>query len=214
MKLRVNEIFQSIQGEGVQIGAPTIFLRLFGCDLRCTWCDSMYAVEGGDYQNIALEDIIRETESHNCKNICVTGGEPLLQQDALVTLVDILIQKKYNILLETSGHIQPDQIFYNPNVLISMDCKCPGSKMEKKTDFSILESLQEKDQIKFVISDRNDYEYAKEIITHRRFRATIVFQPVYGTDISFLVDLALRDNLNIRVLPQLHKLIWGDVRGV
>ena len=86
--------------------------------------------------------------------------------------------------------------------------------MEKKTDFSILESLHKKDQIKFVIRDRNDYEYAKEIITHRSFRATIVFQPVYGTDISFLVDLALRDNLNIRVLPQLLKLIWGDVRGV
>jgi|TARA_B100001971_G_C18096972_1_gene486652 7-carboxy-7-deazaguanine synthase len=214
MKLRVNEIFQSIQGEGIQIGAPTIFLRLFGCDLRCAWCDSMHAVEGGDYQNITLDDIIQEAESHDCKNICITGGEPLLQQDVLVPLIDILIQKKYNILLETSGHIRPNEIFYNPNVLISMDCKCPGSTMEKKTDFSILESLQEKDQIKFVINDKSDYEYAKQIITHRHFRATIVFQPVYGTDISFLVDLALKDNLNIKVLPQLHKLIWGDIRGV
>ena len=83
MKLRVNEIFQSIQGEGIQIGAPTIFLRLFGCDLRCAWCDSMHAVEGGDYQNITLDDIIQEAESHDCKNICITGGEPLLQQDVL-----------------------------------------------------------------------------------------------------------------------------------
>ena len=214
MKLRVNEIFFSIQGEGIQIGVPTIFLRLFGCDLRCTWCDSMYAVEGEDYKDLKVGDLIQKIESLNCKNICITGGEPLLQQDTLIVLVNALIQRKFKILLETAGHIKPSHIFHDPNVLISMDCKCLASKMEKKTNFSILESLQEKDQIKFVISDKNDYEYARKIITDKNFRAKIIFQPVYGANISFLADLILEDNLKVRVLPQLHKIIWGDIRGI
>ena len=214
MKLKVNEIFFSIQGEGIQVGVPTTFLRLFGCDLRCSWCDSMYAVEGKDYKDIKVNDLIQKIESLNCKNICITGGEPLLQQEILINLVEVLIQRKFKILLETAGHIKPNRIFYSPNVLISMDCKCPASKMEKKTNFSILESLQEKDQIKFVINDKNDYEYARKIIIDRNFRAEIIFQPVYGTNISLIADLILEDNLKVRVLPQLHKIMWGNIRGI
>jgi len=135
MKLRVNEIFFSIQEEGIQVGVPIIFLRFFGCNLRCAWCDSMYAVEGDDYKDVKVNDWIQKIESLNCNNICITGKEPLLQQGVLIGLVDILIQRKFKILPETAGHIRPNRIFYDSNVLISMDCKCSASKMEKNKFF-------------------------------------------------------------------------------
>ena len=214
MKLKISEIFYSIQGEGRQVGVPTTFVRLFGCNLRCTWCDSMYAVEGKDYSLLSIDTVINRIEEINCQNICVTGGEPLLQQRALVQLVDRLLQRNFNILLETAGHIEPDEIFKNKKVVISMDCKCPSSKMDDKININILKKLQKKDQIKFVIKDKEDYGYAKKIVIKEQFQAKIVFQPVYGTPISLIADLVLKDNLPVRVLPQLHKSIWGNKRGV
>ena len=214
MKLKISEIFYSILGEGVDMGIPTIFLRLFGCNLRCTWCDSMYAVEGKEYKIMKIENIIREIELIDCKRICITGGEPLLQQEPLIDLVQILVNKNFNIILETAGHIEPDPVFQNKQVVISMDCKCPSSNMEQKTNNSILKKLNKKDQIKFVVKDQKDYDYAKQIIVKEKFQAEIIMQPVFGTKISIIADLVLKDNLPVRVLPQLHKSIWGDKRGV
>ena len=214
MKIKINEIFYSLQGEGVQVGIPTIFVRLFGCSLRCSWCDSMYAVEGDDYKEVLVDSLIDDIEKIKCKNICITGGEPLHQKNELIYVTDMLLRKGYKILLETAGHIKPMEIFKNPNVLISMDCKCPGSGMDKKTNLSLLKELEPKDQIKFVIQDLIDYEYAKDIILKNSFKAKVIFQPVYGSNLNELVDLVLRDNLNIRVVPQVHKIIWGDIRGV
>ena len=116
--------------------------------------------------------------------------------------------------LETAGHIKPIEIFKNPNVIISMDCKCPSSNMQKKTNLKYLKALESKDQIKFVINDIVDYEYAKDVVTSNNLRAKIVFQPVFGSDLKDLANLVLRDKLLVRVVPQLHKIIWGDIRGV
>ena len=127
---------------------------------------------------------------------------------------NILLEKGYRILLETAGHIRPMDIFKNSNVLISMDCKCPGSGMDKKTNLSLLKELEAKDQIKFVIKDLKDYEYAKNIVLKNFFKAQVIFQPVYGSNLESLVNMVLKDNLNIRVVPQIHKIIWGDIRGV
>ncbi len=214
MKIKINEIFYSLQGEGLQVGVPTVFVRFFGCSLRCKWCDSMYAVEGNDYTEFTIDELINKIEKLRCGHICITGGEPLHQKVGLVNLTERLLENDYKILLETAGHIEPMPIFKNPNVLISMDCKCPGSGMEKKTNLNLLKDLEIKDQIKFVIKDLVDYEYAKNILIRNNFSATIVFQPVYGSNLKELVDLVLQDNLNVRVIPQIHKIIWGDIRGV
>lgn len=213
--MKISEIFFSIQGEGMEIGLPTVFVRLFACDLRCTWCDSMYAVEGNDFKEMSTDEVEREIEVHKCRRVCFTGGEPLIQKKELVKLANTLINKGYKIVLETSGHRDPPQIFWTENCLISMDCKCPSSTMEEKMDYSLFEKLRPKDQLKFVIKDETDYAYAKEIINKLRINATIIFQPVYGTNLRWLAEKVIQDKLgSVRVLPQLHKIIWGDIRGV
>ena len=213
--MKISEIFFSIQGEGVEIGLPTVFVRLFACDLRCTWCDSMYAVEGNDFRELSIEEVEREIEVYKCKRVCFTGGEPLIQKKELIKLADCLINKGYKILLETSGHKDPPQIFWTENCLISMDCKCPSSKMEGRMDFQLFERLRKKDQLKFVIKDEIDYSYAKKIINKLSIDASIIFQPVYGTNLGWLTEKVMQDKLErVRVLPQLHKMIWGDIRGV
>tara|TARA_B100001175_G_scaffold314826_1_gene325022 strand:- start:256 stop:900 length:645 start_codon:yes stop_codon:yes gene_type:complete len=214
MKLKVSEIFCSIQGEGLDVGSPNIFLRLFGCNLRCSWCDSMYAVEGNDYENLSLDIILAKIRDLKYKKICITGGEPLLQQKTLVVLVENLLKDGYKIILETAGHIKPEGIFEDPNVLISMDCKCPESNMVDKSNISILKTLSNKDQIKFVIKDKSDYTFAKKIVLKEKFNAEVIFQPVYGSDSKLLVKHILEDKLNVRFVPQVHKFIWGDIKGV
>ena len=149
--MKVNEIFYSIQGEGLRIGRPTVFLRLFACDLRCSWCDTMYAVEGNDFREISLEDIISEISKYECGEVCITGGEPLIQKNDLVPLTERLLEMGYFIVLETSGHKEPPEIFEKSSCLISMDCKCPSSGMEKRMDFGLFQKLGPKDQLKFVI---------------------------------------------------------------
>ncbi len=213
--MKISEIFFSIQGEGVEIGLPTVFVRLFACDLRCTWCDSMYAVEGTDFKEMTIEEVTAEIERFNCKRVCFTGGEPLIQQKGLEILAKDLVHDEYNIILETSGHKDPPSVFWTDSCLISMDCKCPGSGMEKRMDFELMEKLRPKDQLKFVIQDEADYEYAKGILKKYKIRANIVFQPVYGSSLKWLTERVLEDRLErVRVLPQLHKIIWGEIRGV
>jgi 7-carboxy-7-deazaguanine synthase len=213
--MKISEIFYSIQGEGVEIGLPTVFVRLFACDLRCDWCDSMYAVEGRDFKEQSIEDVQSMIEKFNCKRVCITGGEPLLHGTELEDLANELVRRGYRILLETSGHKTPPPIFWNHNCIISMDCKCPSSKMEDRMDFKLYEKLRKKDQLKFVINDEADYEYAKSILKSHKIEASIIFQPVHGTNLKWLTEKVIEDELeDIRILPQLHKIIWGDKRGV
>ena len=213
--LKVNEIFYSIQGEGTAIGVPTVFLRLFACDLRCSWCDTMYAVEGTELTDMTPEQVISEISKFGCKNVCITGGEPLIQRKELVPLAEELINKGFFIVLETSGHKKPPEIFKGSSCLISMDCKCPSSGMEKRMDFTLFEELGPKDQLKFVIKDEEDYKYAKQILNSYKINSSLIFQPVFGEDISWLGESILKDRLhNVRVLPQLHKLMWGEKKGV
>ncbi len=213
--MKISEIFFSIQGEGVEIGLPTVFVRLFACDLRCTWCDSMYAVEGTDFKDMSIEEVTAEIERFNCKRVCFTGGEPLIQQKGLEILAKDLVHDGYEIILETSGHKEPPPVFWTDSCLISMDCKCPGSGMEKRMDFELMEKLRPNDQLKFVIQDEADYEYAKGILKKYKIKANIIFQPVYGSSLKWLTGRVLEDRLErVRVLPQLHKIIWGDIRGV
>lgn len=213
--MKVSEIFYSIQGEGIHIGLPTVFLRLFACDLRCSWCDTMYAVEGRDFTEMSQEEILNDIEKHNCKRVCITGGEPLLQKKELEPLTNELINSNYFIVLETSGHKKPPEVFFSESCIISMDCKCPGSGMEDRMDFALYEELRSSDQLKFVIMDENDYEFAKNILCKYKIKSSIIFQPVYGKNLKWLAEKVLENELHqVRVLPQLHKNIWGEKRGV
>ena len=157
MKIKLSEIFFSIQGEGVLIGTPTVFIRLYGCNLRCDWCDSMYAVEGNEYNVRTIGSVMKEAEIYNCDNICITGGEPLLQIEQVVSITERFIDLKKNIILETAGHIEPPNIFNSKNTVISMDCKCPSSKMDSAINLGNLLKLKSKDQIKFIIDNDDDY---------------------------------------------------------
>ena len=206
----VNEIFLSIQGEGKEIGKPTAFIRLTGCNLRCEWCDTEYAFYEG--KEMRIEDVIKEVERYKIKRVCITGGEPLLQRDEVLKLVDVLLSKGYDISLETNGSLSIDGI--PEDVLISMDWKTPSSRESDKMMESNLKLLKEKDQLKFVIADERDYEYAKEFLKNHDVECEIIFQPLGGINLRWLAERALQDGLDVRVLPQLHKIIWGNERGV
>ncbi len=213
--MKVNEIFFSIQGEGIHIGLPTVFLRLFACDLRCVWCDTMYAVEGTDFREMETAEVIGGILEYGCSRVCITGGEPLIQREAVEEVAESLIERDFVVVLETSGNKKPPGIFSHPSSVVSMDCKCPGSGMESRMNFSLYDSLEEKDQLKFVIADDADYEYARNVLVERRIRASVIFQPVYGTKADWIAERILRDGMeNVRVLPQLHKIFWGERRGV
>ncbi len=213
--MKISEIFYSIQGEGIEIGFPTVFVRLFACDLRCTWCDSMHAVEGRDFKEMSVFKVRNIIETFKCKRICITGGEPLLQGKELEELAIELVKDEYKIILETSGHKNPPPIFWTDSCIISMDCKCPSSRMEDRMDFRLFEKLRPKDQLKFIIKDEADYEYAKSILKAHEIEASIIFQPVHGTNLKWLTEKVIEDRLEeIRILPQLHKIIWGEKRGV
>lgn len=213
--MKVTEIFFSIQGEGVHIGLPTVFLRLFACDLRCSWCDTMYAVEGTDFRDMEAGEVLSRILEYGCSRVCITGGEPLIQREAVEEVAEFLLERDFAVVLETSGNKKPPEIFSHPNSIVSMDCKCPGSGMASRMDFSLYDSLEKKDQLKFVIADEADYEYARGVIAEHNIRASIIFQPVYGTQAGWIAERILRDGMgNVRVLPQLHKIFWGEKRGV
>lgn len=213
--MKISEIFFSIQGEGIEIGLPTVFVRLFACDLRCSWCDTMYAVEGRDFKDMTLEEVIAGISAYACRRVCITGGEPLIQMKETSALAEALTGLGYRIVLETSGHKMPPPVFWGENSVISMDCKCPGSGMEDRMDFSLFPRLREQDQLKFVIAGDRDYTYAKEILSRYYIRANVIFQPAGGEGLEWITERVISDGLgNVRVLPQLHKLIWGNTRGV
>ena len=209
--MKVCEIFCSLQGEGVTIGARTVFVRTSGCNLRCAWCDTLYALEEG--REMGLDEIIGEVEKFRCGRVCITGGEPLLQKD-LTKLIQRLLDLRYSISVETGGSLSIELLPCDERMSVSMDVKCPSSGMHEKMNLSNLELLSPNDQLKFVIADERDYEHAKEIMAMHKPIAQVVMQPVGGKDLKWLAERALKDKLEVRVLPQLHKLIWGDRRGV
>jgi len=208
--MKINEIFYSIQGEGRWTGLPNIFIRVTGCNLRCSFCDTKYAYFDG--KEMPIEDIMKDVSKYPCKKVCITGGEPLLQEQT-IELIDSLIKEKYHISIETNGSKSLKNIVNKKNLMISMDIKCPSSNMNEKMKFDNISLLREKDQLKFVIKNKDDYEYAKKIIEEYKPICPIYFQPVWGTDPKIIIDWIKKDDLNVKLSLQLHKIIWGDKRA-
>ena len=208
--MRICEIFSSIQGEGLTMGAPTVFVRAVGCNLRCSWCDTGYSFEGGT--EMSVDEILEEVG--DCFRVCFTGGEPMLQPDA-VELIERLVSKGIQVVLETNGSVDLSAVPKDPLVQISMDWKCPSSGMTDRMLPSNLDILSGKDQLKFVIEDEADLDFAVDFVRTHDIRSAIIFGPVGGTErLERLVQRVLDEHLDIRVLPQLHKIIWGDRTGV
>jgi 7-carboxy-7-deazaguanine synthase len=212
--LTINEIFYSIQGESTFAGRPCVFVRLTACDLRCSWCDTAYAFHEG--RKRSLDDVLAEVDRHGCPLVEVTGGEPLLQDD-VYPLMQSLIDRGRTVLLETGGHRSTAAV-PEPVVTI-LDIKCPGSGEAHRTDWSNLDRLRPHDEVKFVIKDRADYEYARDVIARHHLAeraAALHLSPVHGVmDLRQLSEWALADRLPARIQVQLHKYIWDPAtRGV
>jgi 7-carboxy-7-deazaguanine synthase len=210
----VNEIFYSVQGESTYAGQPCVFVRLTACDLRCSWCDTPYAFHEG--RKRAVDDVVAEVERYECPLVEVTGGEPLLQEE-VYPLMHQLLSKGKTVLLETGGHRSTVRV---PEPVITiLDVKCPGSGEADRMDWDNLARLRPRDEVKFVVKDRADYDYARGVID--RFglagrAAAIHLSPVHGVlDSKTLSEWVLADRLQARVQLQLHKYIWPpDTRGV
>ncbi|MGE3920004.1 MAG: 7-carboxy-7-deazaguanine synthase QueE [Gammaproteobacteria bacterium] len=210
-QLRITEIFYSLQGETRTVGLPTVFVRLTGCPLRCQYCDTAYAFSGG--QMLTLDDICSKVASYKPKYVTVTGGEPLAQK-ACIDLLKLLCDQGYNVSLETSGAI--DVSLVDSRVVKVLDLKTPASGESSRNLWSNLEFIQTHDQIKFVICDRDDYEWAKNILFdyNLNHKCEILFSPSYQQlALADLADWILVDRLEVRMQIQLHKHIWGDVAG-
>ena len=205
--MKIYSIFKSLQGEGLTIGAPTVFIRTSGCPLRCTYCDTPQAFEKGE--QMTIEAIMSKVSRFRCRHVCLTGGEPLAQRDTL-KLIQRILGDGYHLVLETNGAMPLDELPCVENLTISMDIKCPSSGEAEKMRFENIELLGPTDQLKFIISDDKDYEYAKEKIAQYDPKSEIVFTPVGGKDLRSLAEKVLKDGLDVRVLPQLHKFIWGE----
>lgn len=213
-KLIVNEIFYSIQGESSRAGEPCVFIRLTGCGLRCVWCDTEYSFYEGN--PMTIDEVIARVASYNCKFIEITGGEPL-EQDAVFPLITKLCDENYTVFVETGGHIDISSI--DKRVHRIVDLKCPGSGMEKKNLYKNMEFLTSKDEVKFVITDENDYEWAKQKVSDYDLASrcgAVLFSPVFGVlENVRLSEWILRDRLRVRFQVQLHKYIWDpQTRGV
>ena len=212
--LTVNEIFHSIQGESTYAGEPCVFVRLTACDLRCSWCDTPYAFYEG--KKMSVDDVVAEVERFGCPLVEVTGGEPLLQRD-VYPLMDRLLDAGKTVLIETGGHRSIADV--PPRVIRIMDVKCPGSGEADKTDWNNLQRLTPCDQVKFVIKDRADYEFARDVVVRESLATrveAVLFSPVHGVlDARQLAEWILADRLPVRLQLQAHKFIWPpDTRGV
>jgi 7-carboxy-7-deazaguanine synthase len=213
-RVRVNEIFLSIQGESTRAGLPCVFVRLTGCNLRCTWCDTAYAFYEGHQMNVA--DVAAKVDSLGCSLVEITGGEPLLQQ-GVHSLIATLLERDHDVMIETSG--ERDISTLDPRVIRIVDLKCPGSGESARNRWSNLEELTPRDEVKFVLCDRRDYEWARDaILAHRlgdRVNA-VLLSPVFGQlEPSDLAAWILADRLPVRMQLQMHKHIWSPTaRGV
>lgn len=210
-RLRLTEIFLSVQGESRSVGWPTVFVRLTGCPLRCQYCDTAYAFHGGEWWEI--ETILAEVARHGARHVCVTGGEPLAQKRCLV-LLEKLCDAGYDVSLETSGAI--DIAGVDPRVSRVLDLKTPGSKEMHRNLLENIPLLTPRDQVKFVICDRADFDWAKSMLAEHGLadRCDVLFSPSQGQQSpSELADWLLADKLPVRFQLQLHKVLWGDVAG-
>ncbi len=212
--LTVNEIFHSIQGESTWAGSPCVFVRLSGCDLRCSWCDTVYAFSEGS--RATVEDVVARVLAFGCPLVELTGGEPLLQPDAL-PLMQRLLDSGLTVLLETGGHQSIESV--PAGVIRIVDVKCPSSGEAARTHWANLDRLGPRDEVKFVIENRADYEYARQVVAGRgleRSVAALLFSPVHGRlDPKALAGWILEDRLPVRLQLQAHKYIWSPTaRGV
>jgi len=209
--LRVTEIFYSLQGESNTVGLPTVFIRLTGCPLRCVYCDTTYAFTGGE--KIRIDAIVAQAEQYGTPYITVTGGEPLAQPGCL-ELMTKLLDKGYVVSLETSGALDVSEV--DPRVVKVMDLKTPSSGELSKNRYQNIEYLSEKDQVKFVIGNDEDYDWSKTILTEYDLpnRCDILFSPVMGQqNPTELAEKILKDRLPVRFQLQLHKILWDDAQG-
>ncbi len=210
--MEISEIFLSIQGEGVDIGLPTVFIRTSKCNLQCSWCDTKYSWEPGEERT--EESILEEVLSYGVNLVCISGGEPMLQAEEVTKLVSMLEAKEVEVLIETNGSIDLDDITRGDLTRFCMDLKCPSSGMQDRNLFTNLTKLRSNDVLKFVIAHQEDYIFARKMLERNTPKCKVVFQPVGGLDLRDLAERVLEDRLDVRVLLQLHRYIWGDQRGV
>ena len=213
MSLKVNEIYYSIQGESTHVGRPCIFIRLTYCNLRCTYCDTEYAFYEG--KDIEIPEIMATIKQWNCNLVEVTGGEPLFQ-DECIDLLNELTNQNYEVLLETGGSLSISDV---PTEIVRIvDFKCPSSGMEKKNLWAIVNDLQPHDEVKFVIGDREDFDWAKEMLNKYSLneKCSILFSPTFGKiDPSLIVEWILEGDIPVRMQLQMHKHIWeSEGKGV
>jgi len=209
VNLNINEIFYSLQGEAREVGLPTVFVRLTGCPLRCTYCDTEYAFKGNNM--LSINEILAEVKKYNTPYVCVTGGEPLAQINCHV-LLDALIEEGRQVSLETSGSIDISEV--NPSVSIVMDVKTPSSNESRHNKYDNIAKLQDKDQLKFVIGSKDDFDWSVDVINQYPTEAGVLFSPVFeAVTPTQLADWILDKQLNVRMQVQMHKLLWGDEPG-
>ena len=210
--LRITEIFYSLQGESLLVGLPTVFIRLTGCPLRCTYCDTEYAFTGGE--RMTMEAICQQVASFECRQICVTGGEPLAQKGCL-NLMTQLCDLGYQVSLETSGALAIEDV--DQRVILVMDLKTPDSGEMTRNRMENIQYLGSKDQLKFVICSRRDYDWAVMQLIEQKLhqRCSVIFSPSYNEqDATELAEWVLSDKLPVRMQVQLHKILWGEKKGV
>ena len=211
--LKVNEIYHSIQGESTNAGLPCVFIRLTGCNLRCTYCDTEYAFFEGNERS--FDEIVKEVKKYNCKLVEVTGGEPLMQDES-ITLMKKLCDEDFDVMLETAGNMPIKDV--DNRVKIIMDLKCPSSGMMDKNLYENVDHLKKEDEVKFVIGNREDYDWMKEIINKYNLqnKCTLLASVVFGTlEPLTLVNWILEDKLDMRFQLQIHKFIWHpETKGV
>ncbi len=207
--LNITEIFYSLQGEAREVGLPSVFIRLTGCPLRCSYCDTEYAFKGNNLMDV--DAIMADVRQYNTRYVCVTGGEPLAQINCHI-LLDSLIKDNYHVSLETSGSIDISEV--NPGVSIVMDIKTPSSNEAAQNLYNNIEKLQEKDQLKFVIGSRRDFDWSVDILQQYPTQAGVLFSPVFDQITpTQLANWIIEDQLNVRMQVQMHKLLWGDEKG-
>jgi 7-carboxy-7-deazaguanine synthase len=228
MALRLTEIFHSIQGEGSTVGLPTTFVRLTGCSLRCSWCDTTYSFTGGE--DWTVDQVMERLAPIRTRRVCVTGGEPLDQHEECLALMDRLLREGYFVVLETSGSIDvgaADKLSPRDMLQISMDVKCPASNMQKRNRLENVPLLRPHDQLKFVLSDRRDYDFAREFLAKNPTGAQVLFQPMWPSpnpvtetkiqgdqaNLRNVAEWVIADGLDVRVGTQMHKVIWGHEKG-
>ena len=212
MKLKIHEIFYSLQGESSRVGLPTVFVRLTGCPMRCVYCDTAYAFSGGS--NMEISDILAKVEDYGTKYVTVTGGEPLAQKGCLVLLQE-LCDAGYSVSLETGGAIDISPV--DKRVSVILDVKTPDSGEVENNVWGNLEHLKQTDEVKFVLCSRADYDWAKEILNqhHISEKCPVLFSPVYSQiNPTDLAGWVLEDKLPVRMQVQLHKILWGEKPGV